>query len=323
MHKRTQLKDKSSPVQKAGEAQGLTSYTACRPGVWSSCPRVSGHFLGAIWPKKDFPPRRRKAQEAAPARPLLWQPRRIVGRAGHVTRGHVASPRWRRNHGGGGAGPAGSRWRWRRLRGPLPRPARRVRPEPPPAPPDRPRAHVLPRLRCVAAGGGPPWGEVAGCAVPWGLPALLLAGSCFCYDNPAALQTQVQGVSRCLGGRARAESGGGRGFCAQSAVLPGAGAALFKAGVLRRFCSCGNSGMWVWRVKRVESTLAGDTEHSKGEWSGFPLHVPEKTPPVVLKQFALKCRLPTDAVIKLCPVISGQKSCLFLSTWMLFLCPQN
>lgn len=30
-------------------------------------------------------------------------------------------------------------------------------------------------------------------------PPLLLAGSYFCYDNPAALQTQVQRVSSCLG----------------------------------------------------------------------------------------------------------------------------
>lgn len=30
---------------------------------------------------------------------------------------------------------------------------------------------------------------------PWGLPPLLPAGSYFCYDNPAALQTQVQAVS--------------------------------------------------------------------------------------------------------------------------------
>uniref|UniRef100_A0A669PYP6 Lysosomal dipeptide transporter MFSD1 n=1 Tax=Phasianus colchicus TaxID=9054 RepID=A0A669PYP6_PHACC len=71
-------------------------------------------------------------------------------------------------------------------------------------------------------------------------------GSCFCYDNPAALQTQVQGVSRCPGGRAWAGSRGGEG------VLCSEGGVIFALGALL-------NAFWLMEVGRFIFGIGGES----------------------------------------------------------------
>lgn len=151
---------------------------------------------------------------------------------------------------------------WRRRSGPYWAPtAAMAAPRPPPAPCPPCVTRAASRTACsssrscassasVRGGGGgggrgPPWGEAAG-----------VRGA---LRPPSPSPCRQLLLLRQPGGAPDAGSGGeslSRGprlgwvRCGKGRGLP-----FLKAGVLRRFYSCGNSGTWVWRVKRAEPIL--------------------------------------------------------------------